>query len=202
VAELLLHHHADVNVSLSEDWVFTLLHKACLEGRRDLVEFLLKHKADVGMVTTLGWAEKFAKDLDNNNENIYRPSSGETALHLACYKRSLEIVQLLVRHGVNVNAKCAGDVTALHVACDQGYTDIARALIRHNADINVKDGGGRTPLFAACWPGETETVRLLLQQHDVMIIEEGPFRWPPFAWFETHKCRTAASGTPGSGQCY
>ena len=71
------------------------------------------------------------------------PSGSDTvALHLATAKKDAETVQWLIRHGVDVNAKCPlwdCNQTALHITAENGAVDIARMLLDAGADPNIRD---------------------------------------------------------------
>ena len=60
-----------------------------------------------------------------------------------------QILQYLVRKGLDVNASIVGSqTTALHLAVGDNRDDLVKMLLRYGADINVKDKGGigLTPL--------------------------------------------------------
>ena len=85
------------------------------------------------------------------------PPSTNTPLHTAVENRDLDIVELLLSKGVNVNARGDNGRTPLHLAsgrkdafinpptanCD---VDIIKILIKHGADVNARSIGGKTPL--------------------------------------------------------
>ncbi|PMD40199.1 ankyrin [Hyaloscypha variabilis F] len=68
-----------------------------------------------------------------------------TPLRAAVHSR-LEITQLLIRYGANVNLRDVSRVTVLHKAATDGRVDIIHELLRHGADVNAKDIYGETPL--------------------------------------------------------
>ena len=65
-----------------------------------------------------------------------------------------QILDLLIRHGADVNACTSGGSTALNVAASLGRVDIAAALIRAGADVNAADAHGWTPLMGAATRSE------------------------------------------------
>ena len=71
---------------------FTPLHLAASEGHAQLIEILVKFKAQV--------------DARTNN---FR-----TPLHIACLRGNLSVVQSLVQHGADVNAKDIDGNTPCH----------------------------------------------------------------------------------------
>jgi uncharacterized protein len=77
-------------------------------------------------------------------------TGGLTALHLAARQGSLETVETLLRHGVDVNERTAGDHTsALLIAAINGHFDLADDLLERGADPNLASDAGATPLYAA-----------------------------------------------------
>lgn len=63
-----------------------------------------------------------------------------------CRRNHVDVVRLLIAHGVNVNAKDIAGSAPLHWACFNGHIDIVRLLIAHGADVNMKNQNGDTPL--------------------------------------------------------
>ena len=98
-----------------------------------------------------------------------RPNIGRTALHYAAggYRgagpgKHVEVAQLLVSKGADVNAEAAGGYTPLHVASRLGNPEMVSFLLTHGANINAKDTRA-TPLAAAVVQGHLEVVKLLLE---------------------------------------
>jgi len=76
----------------------------------------------------------------------------KTLLHSSIRSDNLQLVDWLINHGLDVNARDKGGCTPLHfVASPSGTdrTDIAESLLSHGADINAKDGEGETVLHEA-----------------------------------------------------
>ncbi|PHH72912.1 hypothetical protein CDD80_4178 [Ophiocordyceps camponoti-rufipedis] len=94
-------------------------------------------------------------------------SAGETPLmafaaHLPeddDYKMGPLIIDLLIRHGADVNARNRAGETALHVAVRHGRKLAIRSLVRHGASVHARDARGRSLLdvadaiMAACVSG-------------------------------------------------
>ena len=81
---------------------------------------------------------------------------------IVCSSRdgNTDIVQLLIKHGANVNAKNKNRVTALMTAAQEGHKEILELLIDSGADVNEKDTN-LTALECARKKNHKEVVELL-----------------------------------------
>ena len=87
-----------------------------------------------------------------------------TPLHASVLGAHIEISQLLIAHGADINSRCEDHWTPLHVALDRGYLEIAKWLLNHGADVNSQNNDGWTPLhFAANL--NFEACQMLLEHH-------------------------------------
>ncbi|XP_051171211.1 ankyrin repeat domain-containing protein 27-like [Leptopilina boulardi] len=92
-------------------------------------------------------------------------SQGQTALHIACDNGHVEIVQLLLDAGANVNVinKIQGQ-TPLHLACLNNHTKVIKLLLNcGNCNINAKDNFGDTPLHLMIRNENSKIAELLLR---------------------------------------
>ena len=101
-------------------------------------------------------------------------SEGATPLHnavgVSLVSEDLEtysniaVVELLLFHGANVNAKDGfGCTPLLYNALIWGHLDVMELLIKHGADVNAKnDEDGGTTLHGAASGGDLEAVKLLI----------------------------------------
>ena len=71
---------------------------------------------------------------------------GATPLHLAITFDKLDIAELLINNGADVNAKNSDGATPVHLAITSDKGDIAELLINKGADVNAKSIYGDTPL--------------------------------------------------------
>lgn len=102
----------------------------------------------------------------------YEPRGGwgdMTLLHYAAgaafpKPQHLEIVQLLIAKGADVNKQTEHTPTALHLAAKNGHLPIARFLIEHGADVNAKSlGHGPTPLQESLISNHADMAELLVK---------------------------------------
>jgi len=75
----------------------------------------------------------------------------------------LDVLELLIRAGADVNGKDEEGMTPLITAIDKGQKRIVEFLIAEGADVNLKeDMMGGTPIMWAVFEGEKEMVVLLI----------------------------------------
>lgn len=104
-----------------------------LEGNENIAESLIKAGANVNVRTV----------------------NGKTPLQKATEKNHLKIVEVLIRHGANVNAVYNSENrTALHLASRNGFDKIVDLLLKSGASINYQNKYGRTALLKAIEGGK------------------------------------------------
>ena len=89
------------------------------------------------------------------------PDEGTRALFYGL--RHPKVVDILTRHGADVNARTQGGESPLHHAAQQGYVESAELLIANGADVKSQDDYGWVPLHWAAARGSVEMVRSLLE---------------------------------------
>lgn len=89
---------------------------------------------------------------------------GQRANHTCCTKNILNIIQIFLDNGVDINsstyldASCPG-YTPLHYAVEYGCRDSVNFLCQRNANTNRADKTGSTPLHLACRSKRTDRLR-------------------------------------------
>ena len=113
-------------------------------------------------------AERFPPP-DDRFCSIYLFTAGigdnATPLHAASARHFISIVEYLVEHGADVNARGAyDDSTPMHVAAWHNQVGALEALLAHGADININSGVSHknTPLGWAVVAGAVDAVRYLI----------------------------------------
>eukprot|EP00818_Percolomonas_sp_WS_P003419 CAMPEP_0117445124 /NCGR_PEP_ID=MMETSP0759-20121206/5622_1 /TAXON_ID=63605 /ORGANISM="Percolomonas cosmopolitus, Strain WS" /LENGTH=782 /DNA_ID=CAMNT_0005237267 /DNA_START=195 /DNA_END=2540 /DNA_ORIENTATION=- len=110
VMQLILAKGDEININSHDEYHgYTPLILACQQG----------HVTIVNMILTL------RKDCDVNLGDL----RGSTALHFACVKKSLDIVQLLVQHGAQIDKKNNYGNLPLHRAASVDAFEIIKYLV-------------------------------------------------------------------------
>jgi len=120
---------------------FSLLGLCCFFGHYDLSRYLIKAGADINQPSL--------------NDFKVAP------IHSACAGNHMEIVRLLVDHGVDVNASQMSGVTPLHTAAHLGSVDLANVLLAAGADVRATTEKGETPKDLALVDGHQQVAQLL-----------------------------------------
>ena len=89
-----------------------------------------------------------------------------TPLHASVLGGHVEVFQLFLAHGADINSRCGDNWTPLHLALDVGHLKIAKWLLNHGADVNSQERRGWTPLHFAS--NNLEACRMLLE-HDAGV---------------------------------
>jgi ankyrin repeat protein len=117
---------------------------ACFFGHGEVAEFLVENRADVNMRA-------------HNGQQVM-------PIHAASASGQLEIVQLLLAHGADVNAQQEGGFVPLHNAAQNGQLEMVRLFLDKGADVNAANKDGLTALHYALEGGH-EAVADLLREH-------------------------------------
>ena len=142
----------------------TALHYSVSHGNFDVVSVLLDSKvANPNILNKAGYTCIMLISLAHiNNEthravvrrlfatgdvNIRASQHGQTALMLAVSHGRLDMVQLLVEAGADLNIRDEDGSSALMCAAEHGQTEIVKHLLAHpDTDIFAKDNDGLTAL--------------------------------------------------------
>ena len=117
------------------------IHVAAFNGHLEIVQLLLKNKADTNVQDKQG----------------YYP------LQLAASKGHLAICNSLIKAGANIEAATLAGGTALHVAAASNFGPVLNTLIKAGANIEAEDQEGNTPLSTAAALGRHNIVKALLK---------------------------------------
>ena len=91
-------------------------------------------------------------------------NSGKTSLHRAVISNQPQIVELLIKYGFNINAKCNHGCTPLHYAVSIGTEIILKILLENGADIDAKTLHLElTPLMGAIMDNRLSIAKVLIE---------------------------------------
>ena len=108
--------------------------------------------------------EEFISSCNNllSRLKCRRGMFGYTPLHKAVGNGHVRVLQLLLRHGGDVNSRTNSGWSLLHVAASTGCVDCVRVLLANNVDISVIDEYVKTPKQMAescCKPAVMKVIR-------------------------------------------
>ena len=78
---------------------------------------------------------------------------------------NLPLLQAMLTHGANVNARALSKNTALHFACGRGRLPTMELLLTHSADVNAQDTWRHPTVMYAARKDVMATTRLLLSHN-------------------------------------
>ncbi|KAN0069064.1 Ankyrin repeat-containing domain protein [Elaphomyces granulatus] len=170
----------------------TVLHRACIYGNLLVVDLLLKRKdvdpnaRDNNGSTPLTYAccDRSSKNVDlvklllevngmDITANIIDPSSGNSALHLACDSGDTSIVKLLLaKDSIDINLCNKNGDSPLMQAAEWDPDIVKLYLDREGIDLNRQDHIGFTALDKAMasyynTQGRSEIIKLLLSRDNI-----------------------------------
>lgn len=114
-----------------------------------------------GNARVLGMLLKAGADPDAASSSAIG-GSGQTVLHVLAQRGWDEGVELLLRHGADVNAETDDGITPLMIAAGAGSDPCVKSLVDAGADVNAVDSDGDSVLYYAASNGQKSTVSKLL----------------------------------------
>ncbi|XP_015906122.2 alpha-latroinsectotoxin-Lt1a-like [Parasteatoda tepidariorum] len=150
-----------IQVDIASPDMYTALHLAIANGRKDIVEMLLNKKAKISDKTVEGYTplhlSVVRKETDitnllflNNGNTLLEEKSvnGSTPLHLSARHGNLNNFMALCLNGANKDAEDDEGNLSFHEAISGGNLDIVKYLMEYNADfIQRKNKALKTPIY-------------------------------------------------------
>ena len=102
--------------------------------------------------------------------------SGVTALIAAAYRNDLEIVDILIDAGADVNVQDHTQQSAYLIATSEGYLELLLKTLQAGADVHSKDSYNGTGLIRAAERGHVEIIQELLKT-DIPIDHVNRLGW-------------------------
>jgi ankyrin repeat protein len=191
-ARLLFEHLTDINIRTTNEW--TLLHAAAFWGRSEIARMLLDHGTNPNLENKVGATPLHLVSEGNYNSQEHgvrtvrlllergvdvnaRSKNQCTAFLSAASSGRLEIAQILLDHGADLNAENEWGETALHIVSRGIYDSqeqgvgTARLLLERGVDVNTRQKDGWTSLHCAAFIGRVELTQLLLEHGANASIE-------------------------------
>ncbi len=160
----------------------TALHFACQKGHLDIVENLVKARANVDEVFEDFGGNPLFIACKNGHEKIVdsllkykyqineikeidkaQEKDGATLLITACQNGHNQVVDVLLKWRADFNKTLKNGATPMFIACENGFTKIVEALIRAGAEFDQELANGATPLFIATHYNQVEAVEALIK---------------------------------------
>jgi len=95
---------------------------------------------------------------------LLRVIAGLTPLHVAVKLRRVELVEMLIAAGANVNvADGKSGHTPLHLAAESGQLDVIELLLAKQADVQLTSYYGCTAMQSASARAHNKIVKLLIE---------------------------------------
>ena len=129
----------------------TALHSAIATGHIETTQILLMHGADPNLATT---------------------EKGYCAIHIAsgdAPTNQIQLIGLLISHGVNVNEPAKDGITPLMIAAATNNLTLVKYLVERGALVNFTNERGMTVLHFACLAANHEMVEFLLAQDGIDV---------------------------------
>ncbi|XP_078698733.1 transient receptor potential cation channel subfamily A member 1 homolog isoform X2 [Branchiostoma floridae x Branchiostoma belcheri] len=143
---------AGANLRACEEELLTPLHFACQSGNLELAQMLFTAAEKLD-----GWVTISQMVTDQDNDE-------NTCLHMAVDNGHLELVQLCLEKGADVNRPRTNFATPLHLACVSGNLDIVKLLLEHNARSNALNISQEAPIHKAASYNHAHVVKYLLEK--------------------------------------
>lgn len=103
---------------------------------------------------------------------------GKTPLHYAVSCKQAECMELLLKHGADINAPDRTGMTPLHVAAMLGRKAEAVWLLDHGANRDARDSFGDTPMHTAAVFGQGHIIKVLWDRGADLRARNGQGKTP------------------------
>lgn len=144
IAKTLVTNGADYTLSVGQ-WGSSPISSAVFGGYTDILKSMIEMGAD--MLNT----DKYRKEY--TDDYIFKASENG----------HLDIVDLCINKGVDINKTSNSGYTALHSAALYNRIEVVKFLVSNKANVNLRENGGQTPISIAANKGFEEIVEILLK---------------------------------------
>ena len=159
MVNFLIENGANINVedgrNYTHDGGQTSLMLAAFNGHFDIFKVLIEAKADINHNSVLsdvaqrGYLNivEFLLDVSTSDELGKTELNNALRVALGRNRSRLDIVELLIEKGADINTKSDDGHTLLMSAASCGFVDVVEFLVEKGVDIDAKDSKGRTALM-------------------------------------------------------
>lgn len=119
--------------------------------------------------------------LSGYHSELQTIAEGRTALHLAVSSGAISVVETLLKHGTNVDARDQNKITPLMIcACRQDAKSmkIAEFLVRNKADVHAQTITGSTALHFAFMKNNLSMIKFLLAKKADLYVKNNYGQMP------------------------
>ena len=175
-------NHGKYNVNSTDSTRQTPLHHACEKGCLDVVRVLVSEfKADMTVHDGDGQTALMLAAV-NSHENVVNalmsygcpldsnPKNGWTALHCACQRGSVRLVQSFL-NTISVLSMDNEGNTPLHTCSSHGHAQCVEALLSVNAPVLIRNNSGKTPVDVAIGRSRTILDHYLVDNHHKLQVD-------------------------------
>ena len=152
ILQLLIVRGIDVNIK--DGYGVTALMKASFWGFTEAVKLLLQTGADANLISDIDGYTAIHCDM-----MLYDPETPQLQPSEKIMSDKLEILQLLLVRGINVNIKNGNGVTALMTASVFGFTEAVKLLLQAGADPNIEQDRPVNEVFITSSLPKIHTIR-------------------------------------------
>lgn len=125
-----------------------------------LIHYAMTHRSDIIVLLMI-----------DAGVNIYASSkSNLQPIHIACSKRNVEIVKLLLDNGADINSALNHD-KPVHFAASNSDSRVIKLLFEKGANINESNGYGTKPIHIACRNHNLSVLEFLINDGGVSVDE-------------------------------
>ncbi|CAL1291481.1 unnamed protein product [Larinioides sclopetarius] len=142
---------------------------------------IMKKQKQFFLSLTEGIEEEGVKIFVSEGVDVYgRDLNSCTALHFAAKAPNPEVLELLLKFKLDINAEDDSHQTALHAAVNSGRERNVKYLIEElHMAVEDKDINGQTPLHIAAKTGNESIARLLLKHRRTKTFTKDVFGYTP-----------------------
>ncbi|XP_066915935.1 transient receptor potential cation channel subfamily A member 1-like isoform X2 [Clytia hemisphaerica] len=96
----------------------------------------------------------------------------KTPLMLAAINGNIQICEVLISYGADVEKTDDLKMTVLHYACQNGYPEIVKMLLESSANVDATNLNFETPLHLAAKNGKTDCMEALIDSGAQVVIKD------------------------------